>query len=62
MYKDPDSEEYGRCTLRIPRELLDKMAYIAAQNGRSLNRETQGLIARHVEEFEEERGPIPPRP
>ena len=42
--------------------LLDKMAYIAAQNGRSLNRETQGLIARHVEEFEEEHGPIPPRP
>lgn len=54
-------EEYSRCTLRVPRQLLDKMAYIASHNNCSINRETQSLILRHIREFEAEHGPIPPR-
>lgn len=44
--------------LRIPRELLDKIKYVASYNGRSANKEIEQLIQHHVENFEKEHGEI----
>lgn len=44
--------------LRVPRELLDKLKYIADYNGRSANKEIEQLIIKHVNDFEKENGPI----
>ena len=52
--KDP----LPRYTLRIPQELLDKLAYIAAYEGRTKNKEIEQLIKKRVSEFEETHGPI----
>ena len=43
-----------RYTLRINRITLDKLEYIAKFNGRSKNREIEGLIRRHIADFEKE--------
>lgn len=40
-------------TLRIPAQLLDKMREIAEENGRSLNREIEQLLKKHVSEHEQ---------
>ena len=47
-----------RYTLRIPQELLDKLAYIAEFEGRTKNREIEQLIKKRIAEFEEAHGPI----
>ena len=47
-----------RYTLRIERDDLEKLAYIAEYNGRSKNREIEWLIRRHIREFEKEHGKI----
>ena len=47
--------------LRIPRELLDKIKYVAEYNGRSANKEIEQLILKHVELFENEHGKIQPK-
>ena len=51
-YKNP---QYG---LRIPREQLDKIKYIAESNARSANREIELLIRRHIRDYEKEHGEI----
>lgn len=43
---------------RTDREKLDKLAYIAAYNGRSANRELEQLLIRHIKEFEDVHGEI----
>ena len=48
-----------RYTLRVPQELLDKLAYIADYEGRTKNKELEQLIKRHIEAFEAEHGIIP---
>ena len=48
-----------RYTLRVPQELLDKLAYIAGYEGRTKNKELEQLIKRHIEEFEAKHGTIP---
>ena len=48
-----------RYTLRIPLELLDKLAYIAAYEGRTKNKEIEQLIKKRIAAFEEVHGPIP---
>lgn len=48
-----------RYTLRVPQELLDKLAYIADYEGRTKNKELEQLIKRHIEEFEAKHGIIP---
>ena len=48
-----------RYTLRIPQELLDKLAYIAAYEGRTKNKEIEQLIKKRISEFEDTHGPIP---
>ena len=47
-----------RYTLRIPQELLDKLAYIAAYEGRTKNKEIEQLIKKRISEFEEIHGAI----
>lgn len=47
-----------RYTLRVPHELLDKLAYIAEFEGRTKNREIEQLIKKRIAEFEEAHGPI----
>ncbi len=51
-------EDLARYTMRMPRELLDKMAYIADYEGRTKNREIEQMIKRRIAEFEKENGPI----
>lgn len=47
--------QYG---LRIPKETMDKLKYIATYNGRSANKEIEQLILAHIEKWEQERGTI----
>ena len=47
-----------RYTLRIPRILLDKIAFIAEYEGRTKNKEIEQLIKRRISEFEEAHGKI----
>ncbi len=49
-----------RYTLRIPQELLDKIRYIAEENGRSANREIELMIKSRIKNYESERGEIEP--
>ena len=47
-----------RYTLRVPQELLDKLAYIANYEGRTKNKELEQLIKKHIDEFEAKHGII----
>ena len=47
-----------RYTLRIPQELLDKLAYIAAYEGRTKNKELEQLVKKRIAEFETVHGTI----
>lgn len=38
--------------LRIPTETMDKLKYIADQNGRSANKEIEQLILKHIQQFQ----------
>lgn len=48
-----------RYTLRISQELLDKLGYIAAYEGRTKNKEIEQLIKKRIAEFENQHGIIP---
>lgn len=48
-----------RYTLRIPQEYLDKIRYIAEENGRSANKEIELMIKLRIKEYEAENGTIP---
>ena len=48
-----------RYTLRVPQELLDKLAYIANYEGRTKNKELEQLIKKHIDEFEAKHETIP---
>ena len=47
-----------RYTLRIPQELLDKVGFIAAYEGRTKNKELEQLIKKRIAEFETQHGVI----
>ena len=47
-----------RYTLRVPQELLDKLAYIADFEGRTKNKEIEQLIKKRIAEFEAVNGTI----
>lgn len=53
------SAEMVRFTLRVPRELLDKLGYIAEYEGRTKNRELEQMIKGRIAAFEKEHGAIP---
>ena len=48
-----------RYTLRINRLMLSKLKYVSEVHGRSINKELEQLIVRHVKQYEKENGPIP---
>lgn len=47
-----------RYTLRIPQEYLDKMRYIAEENGRSANKEIELMIKQRIKDYESANGEI----
>lgn len=47
-----------RYTLRVPQILLDKLAVVAAYEGRTKNKEIEQLIKRRIAEFEAEHGKV----
>lgn len=47
-----------RYTLRIPQILLDKIRFIAAENGRSANKEIELLVKQRIQEYESIHGEI----
>ena len=47
-----------RYTLRIDREPLDKLHYIARYEGRTANKQIEQLIKRCIREFEADNGAI----
>ena len=47
-----------RYTLRISQELQDKLAYIAAYEGRTKNKELEQLVKKRIAEFEAVHGTI----
>ncbi|MDA2567383.1 Arc family DNA-binding protein [Bacillus cereus] len=46
------AQQTPKFTLRIPSELLEKLRSIAEENGRSVNKEIEILIKKHVANFE----------
>ncbi len=55
QYGKHNNPQFG---LRVPRELLDKIRYIAEANARSANREIELLIRNRVTSYETEHGAI----
>ena len=45
-------------TLRLDEALLNKLGYIAENEGRTKNKEIQHLIQQHIVHFEQEHGAI----
>ena len=45
-------------SLRIPRELLDKLGYIAEYRGRTKNKELEQMIKARISSFEQKYGEI----
>lgn len=45
-------------TLRITRDLLDKLGYVAEYEGRTKNKEIEQLIKKRIANFEKEHGKI----
>jgi len=52
------ASDLPRYTLRIPQEYLDKIRYIAEENGRSAHREIEIMIKYRLAEYENEHGKI----
>lgn len=51
-------ERFPNFTLRIQRELLDKLGYVAEYEGRTKNKEIMQLIKKHISVFEDAHGEI----
>lgn len=51
-------KNYPRYTLRITREMLDKVGYIADFNGRTKNKEIEYIIKKYVNDYERMYGTI----
>ena len=47
-----------RYTLRMPKEYLQKIRYIAEENGRSANKEIELMVKHRIKEYEQKNGPI----
>ena len=45
-------KNYPRYTLRITREMLDKIGYIAEFNGRTKNKEIEHIIKKYINDYE----------
>lgn len=51
-------DHLSRYTLRVGQELLDKLRFVAAYEGRSANKELEQMIKRRISEFENRHGSI----
>ena len=51
-------DKLPRYTMRIERELLDKLQYIAKYEGRTANKQLEQLVKRCIREFEKDNGII----
>lgn len=51
-------KNYPRYTLRIPRELLEKLSYTAEINGRTKNREIELTLKKYIADYERLYGKI----
>ena len=47
-----------RYTLRVEKDLLEKLGYIAEYEGRTKNRELEQMIKKRIRDFEAEHGKI----
>ena len=47
-----------RYTLRMPQIFLDKIRFIAAENGRSANKEIEMMVKQRIKEYESVHGEI----
>ncbi|MGN1115267.1 MAG: hypothetical protein ACI4TH_01725 [Candidatus Ornithomonoglobus sp.] len=47
-----------RYTMRIDRQLLDRLQYIAKYEGRTANKQLEQLVKKCIVEFEQEHGAI----
>lgn len=52
------ASDLPRYTLRMPKEYLQKIRYIAEENGRSANKEIELMVKQRIKEYEQENGPI----
>ncbi len=52
------SSNLPRYTLRVHQNLLDKFYFISSYNGRSVNKEIEQIMIKHVLDFEKEHGEI----
>ena len=53
--KNDINARYG---VRFPKETMEKLKYIAGYNGRSINKEIEQLVLRHIASFEKSHGKI----
>ena len=53
-----EKEKIARYTIRVSRELLDKVGYIAEYNGRTKNKELEQMIKARINAFEQKVGEI----
>jgi predicted DNA-binding protein len=51
-------KDFPRYTLRITREMLDKVGFIAEFNGRTKNKEIEYIIKKYINEYERMYGMI----
>lgn len=51
-------KNYPRFTLRVSKELLDKLTYTAELNGRTKNREIEYVLKRYMSDYERLYGKI----
>ena len=54
-----DEDKIARYTIRVPKDLLMKMGYIAEYNGRTKNKELEQMIKARINSFEQKVGEIP---
>ncbi len=52
-------KDYPRYTLRVSKEILFKISFVADFYGRSKNREMEYVIKKHIQDFEKKYGNIP---
>ena len=52
------TDTLSRYTLRVEKELLDQLGYIAEYEGRTKNKELEQMIKKRIREFEAEHGKI----
>ena len=53
-----EERDMARFTLRVPKEFLHKLGYIAAYNGRTKNKELEQMMKARINAFEQKFGEI----